>query len=176
MADPAPRSRGRRTNHLVRRIRDGVVLATLVIGTATLLWQRRETASGRGIPRIPPSAEALESGYEPKDISARSVSYVLIAIGVSVAVSIGIVWVFIWRFEAARTASFQDLTAQQTATTVIPGPHLQVHPYDDLARVRLREQRLLQGYGWTSTDHSTAHIPIDRAMALMVGRSLEPIP
>lgn len=176
MADRTSIGRDRRRGRVIPRIWDGLVVAAVTIGTAMLLWREREVRSARGIPSTPPSPDALHSGYEPKDISARGVSYVLVVIGVTVAVSIGIVWLFVARFEAARISSFQGLTAQETATTVTPGPHLQVHPYDDLAQVRLREQRLLQGYGWTSSDHTTAHIPIDRAMALMVGRSLEPLP
>ncbi|MBN8901400.1 MAG: hypothetical protein J0H57_10240 [Rhodospirillales bacterium] len=148
----------------------------VAIGAATLLWRRREIVSGRGIPSTPPSHDSLESGYEVKDISVRGVSYVLVAIGAAVAVSLGVVFLFVGRFEAARSASFQGLTAEQTAVAVTPAPHLQFHPHDDLAEVRLREQRLLQGYGWADRDHTRAHIPIERAMALMVGRSLDPVP
>ena len=57
-----------------------------------------------------------------------------------------------------------------------PAPHLQINPFADLAQQQARESRLLHSYGWTSADHSTARIPIDRAMALTRGKSLDAPP
>ena len=127
-------------------------------------------------PRTPPSLQALESGFEVKDIDERSVVYILGAIAATTALVIGIVAVMIWRFDIARTQSFAGLSPQQTAQSVPPAPHLQINPFADLAQQQVRESRLLHSYGWTSADHSTARIPIDRAMALTAGQSLDAPP
>jgi hypothetical protein len=49
-----------------------------------------------------------------------------------------------------------------------PQPRLQVNPpADRIAQYRLQTQQLTT-YGWTDASHRTAHIPIERAMALLV--------
>ena len=105
-------------------------------------------------------------------MSARVV-YILVAWRRRRHVVVGIVFAMIWRFNIASSRPWSKLTPQQTARLVPPAPHLQVDPFADLAQVRAREERLLHSYGWTSADHSTARIPIDRAMALVVGKSLD---
>ena len=68
------------------------------------------------------------------------------------------------------------LTAQEGASIVPPGPRLQVNPFQEIGDVRARENRILGSYGWLDPDHRRARIPIDRAMALTVGRALDPQP
>jgi hypothetical protein len=153
-----------------------LALGGLVVGVLSLFRQLPEPVSAVGKPATPPSPAALASGFEVKDIDERTVVYILGAIAGTTALVIGIVAVMIWRFDIARTASFADRSSQQTAQSVPPSPHLQINPFADLAQQQARESRLLHSYGWTSADHSTARIPIDRAIALTVGQSLDAPP
>lgn len=153
-----------------------LALGGLAVGAFSLFKQVPAPVTAVGKPRTPPSHEALESGFEVKDIDERSVVYILGVIATTTALVIGIVTVMIWRFDIARTRSFAGLSQQQTAQIVPPSPHLQVNPFTDLAQQQVRESRLLHSYGWTSANHSTARIPIDRAMVLTVGQSLDAPP
>lgn len=153
-----------------------LALGGLVAGAFALFRQLPEPVSAAGKPGTPPSRHALESGFEVKDIDERTVVYILGAIAGTTALVIGVVAVMIWRFDITRIASFADLSLQQTAQIVPPSPHLQITPFADLAQLQVRERRLLHSYGWTSADHSTARIPIDRAIALTVGQSLDAAP
>jgi uncharacterized protein HemX len=134
------------------------------------------TETAHGNPKTPPSGEALAVGFEPRDINARGAAMVLATIAVVTAVVIGIVFIMVWRFDIARRQSSLALTPQQTEQSVPPEPHLQVDPFVDLLRQRDRENRLLNSYGWTNADHSLARIPLARAMALSVGKSLDASP
>lgn len=153
-----------------------VALGSLAMGALALIRRMPVPVTAVGRPRTPPSPQALESGFEIKDIDERTVVYILGTIAATTALVIGIVSVMIWRFDIARTQSFAALSPQQTAQRVPPSPHLQINPFADLAQQQARESRLLHSYGWTSADHSTARIPIDRAMALTVGQSLDAAP
>lgn len=51
-------------------------------------------------------------------------------------------------------------------------PRLQANPRADLREYRAREQRRLHGYGWVDRDAGVVHVPIDRAMDLLVERGL----
>lgn len=53
-----------------------------------------------------------------------------------------------------------------------PAPRLQIHPKDDLERLRTAEQRQLTTYGWMDRDRQFLHIPVERAMQLRVERGL----
>ncbi|MCW8127714.1 hypothetical protein [Microbulbifer halophilus] len=51
-------------------------------------------------------------------------------------------------------------------------PQLQTNPRADLRDYREREQRRLQSYGWVNREAGVVHIPIERAMDLLVERGL----
>jgi hypothetical protein len=52
------------------------------------------------------------------------------------------------------------------------GPTLQIAPRDDLAAFREREDRILNNYGWIDRKAGVVHIPISRAMELLLERGL----
>ena len=146
----------------------------LLVGVNALFSQKQEEeVKATGKPTTPPSRQALEAGYEEKDINVRATSWILFGIGCTVAVVVGISFLMVWRENVNNHAAWSRLSPQQTAVIVPPAPRVQRIPFADLASVRAREERLLHSYGWTSADHSTARIPIGRAMALVVGKSLD---
>ncbi len=49
-----------------------------------------------------------------------------------------------------------------------PAPRLQADPFAELAVWRASQQERLTSYGWVEGSAETAHIPIDRAMDLLV--------
>lgn len=51
-----------------------------------------------------------------------------------------------------------------------PAPRLQTDPLGDLQALRVREQAQLDGYGWVDRQAGAVHIPVDRAMALLLER------
>lgn len=150
-----------------------MALGGLVAGATMLLRSHEQAVSATGRHATPPSAMALEAGHETKDINARTTAFILAGMAATTALVTGVVFVMVWRFDAQRHATFANLAPQQTARVVPPAPHLQLDPFADLARLQARENNLLHSYGWTSADRSTARIPIERAMALSVGKSLD---
>ncbi len=132
--------------------------------------------SARGAHGTEPSTAALECGHETTDINVRTTVYILAGMAAVTALVIGVVFVMVWRSDASRHAAWSGLTNEQTAVSVPPTPRLQSHPFIDLAQQKARQQRLLHSYGWINADHTTARIPIDRAMALSVGKALDAWP
>ena len=130
---------------------------------------------GYGSPGTPPDREAERDGYEPRDANPRSIAIVM-AVGVAlIAGSIWGLFVLLGQFHA-HDRSGRPLTAAQRASLVPPGPPLQSSPLFDIASLRAREGGRLENYAWIDPDHTTARIPIERAMALTVGKSLDPAP
>jgi hypothetical protein len=61
---------------------------------------------------------------------------------------------------------------QQYLQEQFPAPQLEVNERTELNDVRLREENTLSTYGWVDKDAGKVHIPIDRAMDLLVQRGL----
>jgi hypothetical protein len=53
-----------------------------------------------------------------------------------------------------------------------PAPRLQTNPIGDLRAFQTGEEKVLDSYGWLDQKAGTVHIPIDRAMDLVVQRGL----
>jgi hypothetical protein len=52
----------------------------------------------------------------------------------------------------------------------VPAPRLQVDPAADLIELRAREDARLHTYGWVDKKAGVIHIPIERAMDLVLQR------
>jgi hypothetical protein len=51
-----------------------------------------------------------------------------------------------------------------------PEPRLQVNPQDDFQEYLRQQQEILKTYGWVSRAQDQIHIPIERAMEIVVER------
>ena len=113
-------------------------------------------------------------GYEVSDVNVGNTARAMAGLMVTALVVIGgMVW--LRTFVAAdQRQALPKLTAQQTSRLVPPPPNLQAAPYSDLDAERAAENRRLDGYAFLDASRQRARIPIDRAMALTVGRTLDP--
>ncbi len=161
------------------RVVTWLVAAGTLLGTSLLAFRRKPVLdpfgeeTGRGNPSTPPSSKAKALGFEPHDMSARDVSWVLFALGASAAAAIGLMFLMLSLLHASDATKLARFTAEQRARIDPPAPHLQDHPVADLRQERARQEGVLNAYAWIGTDHARARIPVDRAMALAVGRSLD---
>lgn len=65
-----------------------------------------------------------------------------------------------------------------TESQLPPPPRLQAQPDSDWARMKADTDRRLASYGWSDAAKGRVHIPIDRAMGLLVeqGLPVSPLP
>lgn len=158
------------------RMRWLVMLAGVFVAIGSIASSAPDKVSARGKHETPPSPQALHAGHETTDVDVRGTTGILAAIAATTALVIGIVFLMIWRFDVSRHQAWSHLTPLETAKVEPPPPRLQINPLADLERHVAQQHHLLDTYGWTSPDHSTARIPIKRAMALTVGSSLDAPP
>ena len=126
---------------------------------------------GRGTPQGPVSAGSLASGFEEGDADARQLGWTMAIFAASAitAVTLMILLVRNWHHQDAKLET--GLTSLQRLQSAPPLPHLQADPVGELGALKARETAKLHGYA--RLDASTARIPIDRAMALVTGQSLD---
>jgi len=116
----------------------------------------------------PPGAQ-----HEHTDIDT-SVGYKFaLWLAVAMVISVVIVYGTFWFFEAQTKGA--DATAQKYPLAAgqekaPPAPNLQTQPFKDIYLLRKGEADKLEGYGWVDKEGGIAHIPIDRAMEVMLER------
>jgi hypothetical protein len=119
--------------------------------------------------------DPIKRGHETSDANAKSVTINGLALSVGLMVA-GVL--FSWGlYEALK--SYSPLPGQPPKTfvaidsTILPPlPRLQADPEITLAPFVKEQQALLDSYGWVSKDSGIVHIPIERAMELMIERKL----
>lgn len=127
----------------------------------------------RPAPPVPPDdGPHNPEGFEEQDVDVRRTAYVVAGLAGSVAVAIAAVGLMMHLFGAWHAADTPRLTPQQTAKVQPPPPNLQGAPYEDLARLEAREK--VQTTTYAPLPDGRARIPVERAMRLIAGGSLEP--
>ena len=93
-------------------------------------------------------------------------------LAVAMLISIGIVYGSFWFFE--RRVQTADAVAKKYPLAAAvphqdpPTPNLQRQPFKDIYQLRDAENKKLAGYGWVDKDGGVTHIPIDRAIEVML--------
>ncbi len=107
-----------------------------------------------------------------KDVNTRSI----VRLGAALAAVVVLVLVALGPFTRWMTAPEPGDKAPAPLATelsrVPPEPRLQPVPTAQLQDLRAYEKQRLSSYGWVDKNKGLAHIPIDRAIALMAERGL----
>lgn len=161
----------------------GAAAGVAAAAMGSLVWWRRRQAeadpfgeeSGRGLPETPPSPQAVERGFETEDMSGGLMAWLSLGLAVAIGLSILAMILMLHAFNHSREEA-PRLTAQQQTQIATPLPHLQAAPYSEIAALRRHENERLSQYGWVDPLHARARIPIDQALARMVGQNLDAAP
>ena len=95
-------------------------------------------------------------------------------LSVAMLLSFGMVYGAFRLFESQERASGRQAAAAYPLSagqrTEPPTPNLQRQPFKDIYMLRQGENEKLNGYGWVDKEGGITHIPIDRAMEVMLQR------
>ena len=97
----------------------------------------------------------------------------VVLIGVTL-VSLLLMWGMGAAFKKAEEAKDppRPVMVEATLDAIPPGPRLQSSPPHDMVEMRARDKEALTTYGWVDQANGVAHIPIDRAMSLVLEKGL----
>lgn len=99
----------------------------------------------------------------------------LVILGGTIVVTVAIVMLFCWWLFGIYTY-VQPLGPPSTpfasARPLPPEPRLQPKPENDLQQYLREERSELNSYGWVDRQNGVVHIPIDRAMKLLLKQGL----
>jgi hypothetical protein len=106
--------------------------------------------------------QSASPAYEPRDVNWRPVFWVSAATIATIAALI-----------AALTTMYASFTQGTTAASPY-GPAVELESAHQLQHLRRQENERLSNYGWISRKERVVHIPIDRAIDLIVEEHARP--
>lgn len=114
--------------------------------------------------------KTARGAFERRDVAPRHVVYAVLGLFAIIAIAGLVVAGLMGLFsrELGQERRERPPTALEAARQVPPSPRLQVKPVEDRASLDAEARRKLQGYGWADRKAGRAHIPIDRAIDLLV--------
>ena len=128
---------------------------------------------------------AGHGGYERQDLQTSSILYFLLTILVGTAICMGVlrgIFVYLDHREKASQPPVNPLITNVPSDTrhiapgypqsAFPNPKLEEDERGQLNGIIINEDNELYSYGWVDEKAGTVHIPIDRAMELLVERGL----
>jgi hypothetical protein len=110
-------------------------------------------------------------GYEKRDVNARGILYFVIVLFLLLVASLVSMRSLFGYFSATQPLG-PAASPFTTVRALPPEPRLQIQPVEDLNRVRQGQEDLLDSYGWVDRAGGGVHIPIGRAMELVIERGL----
>jgi len=128
------------------------------------------------------------AGFERQDLSPRGVYGFLVALAVGVILVAVLLWVLYRAMDAyerkhqppqSALVPQTQVDTRQVSPDVInafPQPRLEKSERLEINAFRLREERVLDSYGWVDQKAGVVRIPIERAMQLIAQRGLPTTP
>ena len=112
-----------------------------------------------------------EVTYEKRDVNTRTILiFVAVLFAVLVVTFVSMRGLFGY-FSATQNLG-PGASPFDNSRALPPTPRLQVDPAVDLEQVRGAQEESLNSYGWVDKASGTVHVPIDRAMDMLMERKL----
>lgn len=110
-------------------------------------------------------------GYEQRDARLRPLLFFAAGLVALVAASFVATWWMTDAFGASQSRATRPhpMSAFRRGPE---GPVLQASPNAEIVQHRAEERARLQGYGWIDRTNGVVHVPIERAMELLLERGL----
>jgi hypothetical protein len=80
------------------------------------------------------------------------------------------------RAEKKDRAAIAEAGLERLQDAIPPPPRLQIHPVASWNAFRVAETERLSTYGWMDRSAGAVHVPVDRAMELVLQRGVGPLP
>lgn len=142
------------------------------VATPEPQYEIRSTVA-REVPSAPGAEAKSKPQHEPRGAWPSVPTYAILFMAVFVTGSAFGVWGLV-HLQWPAPPPFPNPFANEPQPPS-SAPHLQVNPAADLARLNHRMEKRLHSVGWINRQAGIVHIPIDRAMDLLIKRGASPI-
>lgn len=124
-----------------------------------------------------PDPQSLAVGHELRDTNVKPLVIAVLGLLVFLVLALGFIalgmnLIGLGVAQTGNTLSNDTLTQLQMP----PAPRLEQNPLVDSARLVAEDRAQLHGYGWVDETAGSVHIPIERAMELLLVEGVEGTP
>ena len=117
---------------------------------------------------------------EPDVVPSKVPASLFALLAVTAIVAALVVWVFFraleGRAEKKDRAEIAEAGLERPQDEIPPAPRLQIHPVANWRQFRSAEDARLATYGWMDRSAGAVHVPVDRAMDIVLQRGVGPLP
>lgn len=114
-----------------------------------------------------------DTAYEHSDINLGAiVAFAVLLAVITLTIQAAVYGIFVMFNHFEQTADRTVSPLEAPAGTAPPEPRLQTTPWSDLQQLRAAELLYLHSYGWIDKDRGIAHMPIEKAKALLLQKGL----
>ena len=117
-------------------------------------------------------SHTIPAGHEPEGVSVGRILSIAGGLIAVIILSAAAIWGMLRLRGQPETSLGQAAPPVQPVN--IPPPRLQISPALDLENLLSRQRQQLNSYGWIDQKQGIVHIPIERAMELLVQRGYPP--
>jgi len=111
--------------------------------------------------------------YERRDANVGTLIQFAFWMAVVLAATlIAMKWTFDYLKKVEPLGATSSPLVQQGARELPPSPRLQTQPHQELVDYCAAQQEAVNSYGWVNQESGVVHVPVDRAMDLVLARGL----
>lgn len=112
-------------------------------------------------------------GYEKRDANVGALVQFAFWMAVVLAATLfSMKWTFDYLKKMEPLGATSSPLVKEGARELPPSPRLQVQPHQELVDYCAAQQQAVSSYGWVNQESGVVHVPIDRAMDLVLARGL----
>ena len=120
----------------------------------------------------PQSRQTGEVSHERKDADVINLLMIALFLALVIGLCLLVCWAVLRSLNRNREAEESPPLRMAEQATRFPQPQLIIKSGDELRQTRLAAQTKLNSYGWVDRKAGVTHIPIARAMELLLERGL----
>lgn len=117
---------------------------------------------------------------EPDVVPSKVPASLFALLAIVTIVAAIVVWVFFraleGRAEKKDRVEIAEAGLDRPQDAIPPAPRLQIHPVASWREFRNAEDARLSTYGWMDRSAGAVHVPVDRAMEIVLQRGVGPLP
>jgi len=121
---------------------------------------------------IPQGHQVGDVTHERKDADVIGLAMIVLLLLLIIVVCLMVCWGVLHFYKRSRETQGLPEVRMERGMASFPAPQLIVHPGNEWKKTRNEEETELMTYGWVDRSVGIAHIPIARAMQLLVERGL----
>ena len=123
-------------------------------------------------PRPQAEESSATGGHEESDVGIGLITIFIIVFALIIAISMPLLWWLVQHWDTKAEKADPELPRLANLRAEPPRPRLQSTPAFDYQEFRDRQLSRLNGSGWVDREQRVVHIPIERAMELVLEEGL----